>query len=111
MKINIGGHHSMTVATIVESLNRFDTYYTDKFKVVWFGIHPDINTFENSESKNYHGMPLSYFTSLNNNPDFSFIVNKLSFDNLLYVGVHDIDGFEKKIIEDYKIKYILGRNQ
>lgn len=102
-KINIGGDHSMALATVAESLNRYDT---DELKVVWFDAHPDINTFEASESKNFHGMPLSYLTGLNNNPDFSFIMNKLSFNNLLYIGIRDIDDFEKKVIEDKNIEYI-----
>ena len=102
-KINIGGDHSMALATVAESLNRFKK---DELKVIWFDAHPDINTFESSESKNYHGMPLSYLTGLNYNPDFSFIMNKLSFNNLLYVGIRDIDDFEKKIIKDNGIKYI-----
>jgi arginase len=100
-KINIGGDHSMAIATVSDSLNKYpDT------KVLWFDAHPDINTYDESESKNFHGMPLAYLTGLDNNVNFPFIKNKLKFKNLLYIGIRDIDPFEKKIIEDNNIKYI-----
>ena len=102
-KINIGGDHSMSIATLADSLNKF----ADKdLKVLWFDAHPDINTYESSESKNFHGMPLSYLTGLNENPDFSFIQHKLNFNNLMYIGIRDIDCYEKKIIGEKNIKYI-----
>ena len=101
-KINIGGDHSMAIATVADSLNR----YNNNLKVLWFDAHPDINTYNASKSKNYHGMPLSYLTGLCTNDDFSFIKNKLNFDNLMYIGIRDIDDFEKKVIKDHNIKYI-----
>ena len=102
-KINIGGDHSMSIATVADSLNKF----ADKdLKVLWFDAHPDINTYESSKSKNYHGMPLSYLTGLSKNSDFSFIHHTLDFDNLMYIGIRDIDHYEKKIIEEKNIKYI-----
>ena len=51
-------------------------------------------------------MPLAYLTGLCQNPDFSFIDNKLNFNNLMYVGIRDIDDYEKKIIDEHNIKYI-----
>ena len=102
-KINIGGDHSMSIATVAESLNRFPN---NELKVLWFDAHPDINTYDSSESKNFHGMPLSYLTGLCQNPDFSFINNKLNFDNLMYIGIRDIDNYERKVIDEHNIKYI-----
>ena len=93
----------MSIATVAESLNRFPN---NELKVLWFDAHPDINTYESSESKNFHGMPLSYLTGLCQNPDFSFINNKLNFDNLMYVGIRDIDDYERKVIDEHNIKYI-----
>lgn len=102
-KINIGGDHSMSLATVADSLNKFPE---NDLKVIWFDAHPDINTYESSESKNFHGMPLGYLTGLGKNSDFSFIINKLSFDNLMYIGIRDIDKYEKEIIDEKNIKYI-----
>lgn len=100
-KINIGGDHSMSIATVADSLNKFSD-----LKVIWFDAHPDINTYQSSKSKNLHGMPLAYLTGLCQNPDFSFIKTTLPFKNLLYIGIRDIDPFEKKIIDKNGIKYI-----
>ena len=102
-KINIGGDHSMSIATVADSLNKF---HNNDLKVLWFDAHPDINTYESSETKNFHGMPLSYLTNLSNNSDFDFINNKLNFDNLMYIGIRDIDNHEKKIIDKNNIQYI-----
>ena len=102
-KINIGGDHSMAFATIADSLNRVPQ---NKLKVLWFDAHPDINTYNSSKTKNFHGMPLSYLTNLDYDDDLSFITNTLNFDNLLYIGIRSLDRYERKIIHKYKIKYI-----
>ena len=100
-KINIGGDHSMAIATIANSLN----IHKDKLKVLWFDAHPDINTYESSLTKNYHGMSLSYLTGHGEN-EFQFIEHKLNLKNLMYIGIRDIDQYEKEIIKDYNIQYI-----
>lgn len=101
IKINIGGDHSMAISTVSNSLNR----YPD-LKVIWFDAHPDINTYQESLSKNYHGMPLSFLSGLDSDERINFIKNYLKLDNLLYIGIRDIDNFEQKIIDQYNIKYI-----
>lgn len=102
-KINIGGDHSMSIATVADSLNRTKE---GELKVLWFDAHADINTIRSSRTKNFHGMPLSYLTGITYNRDFSFIINNLHFDNLMYIGIRKLDRFEKKIIKKYNIKYI-----
>ena len=97
-KINIGGDHSMSIATVADSLNRTEE---GELKVLWFDAHPDINTYQSSPSKNFHGMPLSYLTGLDENDDFSFIINKLPIQNIMYIGIRDINKYEQKIIDKY----------
>jgi arginase len=99
--INIGGDHSMAIGSIGAALNKFPN-----LKVIWFDAHPDINTYEKSLSKNIHGMPLAYLTGLDTHKKFNFIKNKLKFQNLLYIGIRDIDDFEAQVIRKYNIKYI-----
>lgn len=100
-KINIGGDHSMAISTIASNLQKFPN-----LKVVWIDAHPDINTFKSSSTKNIHGMPLAYLTGLDDFLNIDFIRNKLNFENLLYIGIRDIDPFEKEIIQKYNINYI-----
>lgn len=95
----IGGDHSISIATLQHSIMK-----NNNTKVLWFDAHPDINTYEKSDSKNVHGMPLAVATGLENK--YSFIKNKLPFENILYVGIRSIDDFEKQIIQEKKIQYI-----
>ena len=99
--LNIGGDHSMAIASVAYSLNKYDN-----LKVLWFDAHPDINTYEKSESKSYHGMPLSFLTGLDKNENFPYIKKHLDFKNLLYIGIRDIDEYEAEVIEKYNIQYI-----
>ena len=99
--INIGGDHSMAISTIASSLNRYDN-----LKVIWIDAHPDINTFDSSKTKNYHGMPLSFLTGLDYDKKFSFIDKILPMKNILYIGIRDIDKFEEKVILNNNINYI-----
>lgn len=102
-RINIGGDHSMSIATLAYTLNK----YPDA-KVLWIDAHPDLNTYEESDSKNVHGMPLSFLSQLDKHYSnkFSFIKNPLCLDNLLYMGIRSIDDYEKEIIKKYNISYI-----
>ena len=49
-RLNIGGDHSMAISTIAHCVNKFKNT-----KVIWFDAHADINTYEASQSKNFHG--------------------------------------------------------
>ena len=101
-RVNVGGDHSMSIATIAYTLNK----YPDA-KVVYFDAHGDINSYKHSNSKHYHGMPLSFLTGLDKDKRFPFIKNKLKFENLLYVGSRCFDIFELDIVKKYNIKYII----
>lgn len=100
-RTNIGGDHSMSLATVAYTLNK----YPDS-KVVWFDAHPDINTSYSSETQNVHGMPLGFLTGLDEYEGFSFIKNTLPFQNLLYVGLRDIDHYEQNILNTCNIEQI-----
>jgi len=99
--INIGGDHSMAIATIADTLNKYP-----KAKVIYFDAHADLNTFKSSNSKHYHGMPLSFVTGIDHNKKFSFIKNKLPFENILYIGSRCWDNFEVKEAYKQKIKIL-----
>lgn len=100
-RINIGGDHSMSIATVAYTLNN----YPDS-KVIWVDAHPDINTTFSSKTKNVHGMPLGFLTGLDYNREFSYIKNLLPFQNILYVGLRDIDHYEKNILDTCNIEQI-----
>ena len=97
-RVNVGGDHSMSIATVADSIQRYPN-----LKVVWMDAHADINTYEQSESKNFHGMPLSILTGIEKNSNLNFINKKINPQNILYVGIRDIDPFEQEIISEYKM--------
>jgi arginase len=99
--VNIGGDHSMSIATIASTLNK----YPDA-KVIYFDAHADINTYEKSKSKHYHGMPLSFVTGLDHDDKFSFIKNILPFKNLLYIGSRCWDNFEVNEVHKKNIQIL-----
>ena len=103
-KVIIGGDHSMSIATVADSLNR-----NPNTKVIWIDAHADINTPESSLTNNIHGMSLSFLTGLINQNrilEYTFIKNKLDFNNLLYIGLRDTDIFEKQILREKNIDVI-----
>jgi len=101
--VNVGGDHSMSIATIADTLNK----HPDA-KVIYFDAHGDINTYKSALAKNYHAMPLSFVTGLDKDVEgkFPFIKNKLSLKNLLFVGTRCLDQFEVDLIYKHNIKVI-----
>ena len=104
-RITIGGDHSISIATVAWTLNNYP-----RSKVLWIDAHADINTFESSNTKNFHGMPLSFLSGLDYNKNFNFIKSRLNLENLMYVGIRDLDNFEKEILNQHKIKYVTVDN-
>ena len=100
-RVNIGGDHSMAIATIAHTMNTYPNA-----KVVYFDAHADLNTLKHSKSKHYHGMPLSFATGLDKDAKFEFIKHKLDFNNLLYIGGRCWDIFERDQIYSKNIKFL-----
>ena len=97
----IGGDHSIAIGSVAGSLD----FYKKDVSVIWVDAHADINTYEASETKNLHGMPLSFLTGL----DTSFINmngNELLLDRLLYYGLRDVDKFEQELLDSKNIQYM-----
>lgn len=99
--VNIGGDHSMAIATIADTMNKFPDA-----RVIYFDAHADINTFASSKSKHYHGMPLSFVTGIDKNSHFNFIKNTLPLDNILYIGSRCWDPPEVDTVYKHGIKFL-----
>jgi arginase len=98
--LNLGGDHSISAATIQPLIDK----YKDDLLVIWIDAHADLNTYTSSLTKNSHGMPLGALTGL---MDHWYKVqnktNHLQPKNLLYIGIRDLDAFEKDTILEKKI--------
>jgi arginase len=95
--LNLGGDHSISVATIQPLLEK----YRDDLLVVWVDAHADLNTYSSSITKNSHGMPVSTLTGLMDHwYKVSNTKHHLKPENLMYVGIRDLDDFESKTITE-----------
>ena len=95
--ITIGGDHSVSLSTVASSAKT----YQDDLVVVWVDAHPDLHTRQSSTSQNMHGMPVGSLLGIDNIFNFSTIKPH----QLIYIGLRDIDEYEKKQIRDLHIEY------
>lgn len=95
----LGGDHSIAAGT-VSGVAEFYRRKQQKIGLIWMDAHADINTPETSPSGNVHGMPLAAVLGLG--PDslcniFDWLP-KVSPENVVLIGVRDIDITEKENI-------------
>ena len=75
--------------------------------VIWVDAHPDIHTYDSTDSGNTHGTPLSICTGMEQQHWASRMnLRKLSFNKLTYVGIRDIDTFEGETIKANNIRVL-----
>ena len=93
----LGGDHSLGLGSVAASIeNNIET------NVIWIDAHADINTPSQSESNNFHGMPLSFLCNISNE-EIPWLKHYLNPDNLIYIGLRDVDDFEKETLVKYNI--------
>ena len=112
----LGGDHSIAHSSVFASMNNVER--PEDLVVIWIDAHADINTHHSSITKNLHGMPLSGIIGLENpwiklskkikdyevDDRYSSHNNVfLPTQNLLYLGVRDIDEAEKQVIKKFDI--------
>jgi arginase len=95
----LGGDHSVAAGTVA-GVAEFYRRQSQKIGLIWIDAHSDINTPESSPSGNVHGMPLAALmglgpAELGNIFGFS---PKVAPENVVLVGVRDIDATEKENI-------------
>jgi arginase len=101
--ILLGGDHSIGQSSVAASIGRMDNI--NNLYVIWIDAHADLNTYEASKTKNYHGMPLAGIVGYEDS--WFDIKSKLPITNLLYFGIRDLDDFEVEQIEKDNIFHTL----
>jgi arginase len=96
----LGGDHSVAAGS-VSGVAEFHRRKGQKIGLIWIDAHSDINTPETSPSGNVHGMPMAALLGLGPKQlsdiyDFS---PKVDPDNVVLIGVRDIDATEKENIK------------
>lgn len=99
--LTLGGDHSIAVG----SISGISQHYKN-LGVIWYDAHGDLNVPEESPSGNVHGMPLRILTGdgpneLVNINDFT---PKVKPENIVLIGMRDLDEGERKYIKDKNIK-------
>ncbi|KAF1322703.1 Arginase, partial [Globisporangium splendens] len=101
----LGGDHTIGAGSLAGLLS----VHPDA-GVIWVDAHADINTPECSGSGNMHGMPISFLmkglVDSSKVPGFEWLANgpTMNPDQLVYVGLRDVDAGERRIIRDLGIK-------
>ncbi|KAI9911044.1 hypothetical protein PsorP6_010939 [Peronosclerospora sorghi] len=103
--LRLGGHHTIGAGSLAGLLS----VHPDA-GVIWVDAHADINPPAVTESGNMHGMPISFLmesmVDSSKIPGFEWFVNGPSMkpEEVVYVGLCDIDQVERRIIREKSIK-------
>lgn len=98
----LGGDHGLASG----SISGMKAAYPD-LKVVWVDAHGDCNTPEGSPSGNYHGMPVAHLFGWipdGSVPGFDWFKSCLKPEDIAYIGLRDIDPFEKAMLKKHNVK-------
>lgn len=96
-----GGDHSLSIGSIQGLLR-----YNPNLKVLWIDAHGDVNTTASSITNSFHGMPLSFLLGID--PFFQqtdWFEETLKPENLIYVGLRDLDTAEKIFLDRLNIQH------
>ena len=105
MPMIVGGDHSIAAGSIA-GISSWYHRRGEKIGLIWIDAHGDMNTPEITLSGNIHGMPLASALGFGTPElvDLGEVTPMVQVENAVLVGVHCIDGPERKMIEDSGIK-------
>ncbi len=100
----LGGDHSISAGSVSAILR-----VRPETGIIWVDAHGDLNDPSNSSSGNMHGQPLGLLMRLIDPtliPGFEWFadVPTLKPEQIVYVGLRDLDEPERKVIREKKIK-------
>ena len=106
IQLTLGGDHSIAIGTLSGALTR-----DNNVGIIWVDAHADINTPNTSLTGNIHGMPISYAMNIDHqlrNNEFKWMnksnIPLLQANQIVYIGLRDIDPAEQEFILKYNIK-------
>lgn len=107
----LGGDHSIAMGS-VSAVSHFYRQRQQDIGLLWFDAHGDMNTPESSPSGNIHGMPLAHLLGDGDQElvDIFMPGAKVKPENVVLLGVRDIDKNEQRIIRDAGITIFTMRD-
>lgn len=100
--LTLGGDHGIATG----SISGMKAVHPD-LKIIWVDAHADCNVPEDSPSGNYHGMPVAHLLGWipeKSVPGFDWFTPCLKPEDIVYIGLRDVDPAEKKNLRKHKIK-------
>lgn len=103
----IAGDHSAVMGSISASSEYMWDNHEEDIGLIWVDAHPDINTDETTVTGNIHGMPVAALLGLGEKSLTDFLSErpKLKPENIVMLGLRDIDPPEQQILDKYNIRY------
>ena len=97
----VGGDHSLSIGSISGVTKKYNN-----LGVLWIDAHGDINNSDTSPTGNIHGMPLGVLLGEGSRSlvDIHHEGAKLKHENIVLIGVRDLDTGEKAYIKEHGIK-------
>lgn len=97
----LGGDHSIAIG-VLAGISK----YFRNLGIIWYDAHADINTPETTPSGNIHGMPLAASMGLGHPAlvNIGGYAPKIRPENIVLLGVRDIDPGEQRLIAEKQIK-------
>lgn len=96
----IGGDNTISIGSVSGAADE-----SEPLGVIWIDAHADINIDETTLSGNVHGMPIAALLGLGDRRlvDIAYCGAKILPENLLYIGLKDIDSAEINFLRKLKI--------
>ncbi len=106
-----GGDHSVAMGS-VSATSHFHRKQGQEIGLLWFDAHGDMNTPESSPSGNIHGMPLAHLLGQGDQDLVNIMTHgaKVKPENVVLMGIRDIDTHEQQIIRDAGIHVFTMRD-
>ena len=101
--LTLGGDHSLALGSLAGAAAG-----DQRLAVIWMDAHGDLNTPETTPSGNVHGMPLAAALGLGHSAmvHLGFPGAKVQAEDVLLLGVRDLDPGERALIRDLGLKRI-----
>ena len=98
----IAGDHSAVIGSISGT-----SFNYDNLGLIWIDAHPDINTDVTTVTGNIHGMPVSALLGMGEKSLTNILTSqpKLRPENIVMIGLRDIDPPEQVFLHKLNIKY------
>lgn len=99
--LNILGDHAASIGTVSAS-----SHHAQNCGLIWVDAHPDLNTDQTTFSAHIHGMSVAALLDLFDDKLNNILFNgqKIKAENVVYLGLRDIDEGEQQFLEQYQIK-------